>query len=101
MEKYHGEKLLVYNLSIQEYQQNLQVDTQNFCNGFTARNIGTDIVYVMGDPLAPNEFKAIGGNRGEIFSGRIDIRFAGGAGLIKNVLVTQKYYVNIPFINEL
>jgi hypothetical protein len=68
------------------------------CNGFTVRNVGTATVSVMGDALAANESKGIAGNRGEIFVGRIDIKFTGiGTRL---ALVTQKYYMNVPRNNE-
>jgi len=53
---------------------------------------------VQGDPLAANETKSIGGNRGEIYVGRIDLKFSGAGTTM--VLVTQKYYMNIPRENE-
>jgi hypothetical protein len=92
------EKLLQYNLSTQIYNQPEQVPTMDFCNGFTVRNIGTANVVVMGDQLAPNESKAISGNRGEVFVGRIDINFNGAGTTL--ALVTQKYYMNIAFEND-
>lgn len=86
------EKLLIYNISVEIYSANVEVPVLEFCNGFTVRNLGAASCIVMGDPLATGESKSIGGNRGEIFNGRIDIRFGAGVALC---LVTQKFYANI------
>lgn len=92
------EKLLQYNLSTQVYSVTQEVPVMENCNGFTVRNIGTSNVVIMGDTLAPQQTKAIGGNRGEIYVGRIDLKFTGaGTNLC---LITQKYYMNIPRVNE-
>lgn len=87
------EKLLIYNLSVEVYSANVEVPVLEFCNGWTVRNLGVASCTVMGDPLATGESKSIGGNRGEIFIGRIDIRFGAG---VANCVVTQKFYANIP-----
>lgn len=92
------EKLLQYNISTQQYAGAEDVPTMDFCNGFSVRNIGTSVCVVMGDALAPNESKSFGGNRGEIFVGRIDIKFTGAGNNL--ALVTQKYYMNVPRENE-
>jgi hypothetical protein len=92
------EKLLQYNLSVQVYNGAEAIPVMDFCNGFTVRNIGTSNLVVMGDQLAPNESKAIGGNRGEIYVGRIDLSFNGAGNNL--ALVTQKYYMNVPRDNE-
>lgn len=94
------EKLLQYNISTQVYNGSQDVPTMDFCNGFSVRNVGTNNVIVMGDTLAPNESKSFGGNRGEIFVGRIDIKFPPSAILTNLCLVTQKYYMNVPRENE-
>jgi hypothetical protein len=92
------EKLLQYNLSTQIYAVQCEVPVMENCNGFTVRNVGTANVIVMGDTLAPNESKSVGGNRGEIFVGRIDLKFSGAGTTL--ALITQKYYMNIPRNNE-
>jgi hypothetical protein len=92
------EKLLQYNLSTQVYSKTQEIPVQENCNGFTVRNIGTATVVIMGDELATNESKSIGGNRGEIFVGRIDLKFKGAGTML--CLVTQKYYMNVPRNNE-
>lgn len=92
------EKLLQYNLSVQIYGVNTDIPVMENCNGFTVRNIGTANVVIMGDTLAPNESKAVGGNRGEIYVGRLDLKFTGAGTTL--CLVTQKYYMNIPRNNQ-
>lgn len=92
------EKLLQYNLSTQIYSIQCEIPVMQNCNGFSVRNVGTANVVVMGDTLAPNESKSIGGNRGEIFVGRIDLKFTGAGTTL--ALVTQKYYMNVPRQNE-
>jgi hypothetical protein len=92
------EKLLQYNISVQVYNGTEDIPTMDFCNGFTVRNIGTSNLVVNGDQLAPNESKAIGGNRGEIFVGRIYITFNGAGNNL--ALITQKFYMNVPFEND-
>ncbi len=93
------EKLLQYNLSIQIYDKNVQIPTMEMCNGFTFRNLGTATATVMGDPLAPGEVKMIGGNRGEIYVGRMDLKFSATG--TRQLLVTQKFYMNVPRDNEI
>lgn len=92
------EKLLQYNLSVQIYGINCEIPVMENCNGFTVRNIGTATVVIMGDPLAAGEVKQVGGNRGEIYVGRLDLKFTGAG--TQMALVTQKYYMNIPRQNE-
>jgi hypothetical protein len=88
------EKLLQYNLSVQIYQVATDVPIMEGCNGFTIRNLGTATAVVMGDPLAAGEVKQVGGNRGEIYVGRLDLKFTGVG--TNAALVTQKYYMNVP-----
>jgi hypothetical protein len=88
------EKLLQYNISVQIYDGSTEIPVMDFCNGFTVRNIGTASLVVNGDVLAMNETKAVGGNRGEIYVGRIDLNFQGAG--TQMALVTQKYYMNVP-----
>lgn len=86
-----------YNVVSQQYSQNGNVPLDSHCNGWTAINIGTTVVEVNGIPLNPGtpgtnngESFTVGGNKGEIFNGRISLNFTGGTG---NVLIIQKYYV--------
>ena len=92
------EKLLQYNLSTQIYNVSCELPVMENCNGFTFRNTGTATCTVMGDPLAAGEVKQVGGNRGEIYVGRLDIKFSATG--TRSLVVTQKYYMNVPRINE-
>jgi hypothetical protein len=87
-----------YNVITNSYNQNQNVPLDGNCNGWTAINIGTTIVTVNGIPLHPGtpgtnngESFTIGGNAGEIFTGRISLTFATGTG---QVLIIQKFYFN-------
>lgn len=89
--------ILFYNLATMTYAQNTKVEVDRLCNGFTVVNTGATAMQVNGISLAPpvapallGEAAQFGGNAGEIFIGRIDISFTGGAG---RCVVTQKIYV--------
>lgn len=62
------------------------------CNGITFINTGTDNVDVMGYVLQPSYTLALNGNVGEMDVTNYTIKFAGGAGLIKALLVITKTY---------
>lgn len=87
------EEKLYFDSSVQTYSiaQNITLDLQ--CNGISVQNTGTSVALFDGDPLQPGASKAIGGNRLEIFVGRHNISFNSGVGLVDQVTVTQKYYV--------
>lgn len=72
-------------------------------NGVAVHNAGNTIVLFNEDPLQPGESKTFGGNWGEIFTGRIFIRFIlpTPAPAIPNNLayVTSKFYVPEPLGN--
>lgn len=92
------EKIFYYNTVPRNVQQAAQIKTERFCNGFTAINIGATVATVNGVPLNPPAAGEVlgdsyndGGNKGEIFIGRIDIAFASNVGA--NVLVIQKIYI--------
>jgi hypothetical protein len=90
------ETILFYNISTDTYQLNTSVTPDKNLNGFTVKNsapIGGNTVFINGDPLVPGESKTVGGNRGEIFRGRIDITFLVPALGVNSVVLTQKFYV--------
>jgi hypothetical protein len=63
------------------------------CNGWTVINQGTTNVTVNGTIiLAPNQFIAVGGNEGEVYTGFLRLTFANNAAAGNNALVIQKYY---------
>lgn len=91
------EKILPYTTSTVNCIQPGAVKVDRYCNGFTVINIGAVVATVNGVPLSPpaagetlGDSLNEGGNKGEIFTGRIDIQFAGAGG---QVLVIQKTYI--------
>ncbi len=91
------DRVLYYNTIINEYQRAASVVVDKFCNGVTVINIGTSVMRANQIPLNPGtpgtnngESWTFGGNRGEVYSGRIDISFTGNAG---SALVIQKVYI--------
>jgi hypothetical protein len=90
--------LIKYNTLYNNYKVNSLVIIDQFCNSWTAINLGTTAATVNGIPLNAGvpgtnngESFSIGGNISEIFMGRIDVGFpATGIG---NVLIIQKIYL--------
>ena len=94
------EKTLFYNIITTEYRSNAELQVDQYCNGITVVNIGTVAMDVNGIPLAPpvapmllGEAQGFGGNRNEIFLGRIDIKFVAAAGA--RCVVIQKVYIKV------
>jgi hypothetical protein len=95
------EKIIHYNIVPTQYEKNCQVTIDKQCNGFVAKNTGNTLLTIMGEALQPGQSKSIGGNRAELFIGRVDLFFT-GASLIpaqpvaKNAcVVTQKVYTDL------
>lgn len=95
------EQTLVYNIVPRAVLENTSIEIMPNCNSITIINIGTTQATVnyfiplnAGVPGTSNgESFTFGGNRLEIFNGRLDIAFPGtGAG---NVVVIQKIYINL------
>lgn len=91
------EKLLYYDIIPTTYRQNTSVVFREYCNGFEIVNTGATLATINGRPLYPGvvgsavgDSYTVGGNKGEIFKGRVDIAFPNGAG---EVIFTQKIYV--------
>jgi hypothetical protein len=92
-------KLFRYNISQgQVYTPGQIVQRVKNCNGFTAVNVGDDLVTVNGFPLYPGtpgtnigDSISFGGNAGEIYLGTIDVVFA-NVGVLPQVAISQKYY---------
>lgn len=96
-------RFLKYSTSNVLYNRAISVTVDKLCNGFSAKNAGTTIVLLNGEPLQPGadenlagETKSIGGNYGEVFVGRIDIAFAvpdpAPSEIINACYITQKTY---------
>ena len=91
------ERILFYNTSVVQYQSAASIVVDKYCNGVTVINTGTTVMRANQIPLNPGtpgtnngESWTFGGNRGEVYSGRIDISFTTGAG---SALVIQKIYI--------
>lgn len=96
LEKIEG--ILFFNFIYSTIILNSQVIIDELCNAYTIINLGTSICSVNGVPLNPgvpgtNNGESIsqGGNKGELFRGRIDIAFINAG--INNVMVIQKIYL--------
>lgn len=92
------ERTLIYDIVPSFYTANAHVQLDRYCNGVTVVNIGATNMTVNHVPLAPpvapallGEAQTFGGNRNELFRGRIDIGFTAGAG--SRCIVIQKIYV--------
>jgi hypothetical protein len=90
------EILLRYNFETNLYSKAIQVPIDERCNSITVMNLGTTNIIFQGDIITPGNFKAIGGNRMEIISGRVDLFFqvpVPPPAVVTNLAsVTQKYY---------
>lgn len=91
------EKILLYNCIATTVRNPQSLRVEKFCNGWDVVNTGTVVATVNGIPLNPpaagevlGDSASYGGNKGEIYVGRIDVAFAGAGG---QVIVTQKIYV--------
>jgi hypothetical protein len=91
------ERVLFYNITPVQYLRNASVVVDKLCNGATVINTGTTVMTANGIPLNPGvvgvrngESFTFGGNRGEVFAGRIDLAFVGGTG---SCFLIQKIYI--------
>jgi hypothetical protein len=94
------EEKYCYDILPGVYNQDGEVKTVDYCNGYTIRNLGDTIVMVSGTRVfpaliagQPGESVSIGGNIGEIFKGRLTVRFDALPGTNRLVEITQKYYI--------
>lgn len=93
------EKVLFFNISYQTTQVNRQLIPDEYSNGVMVINTGTTLALANGLPLNPGvagvrngESFLFGGNRAEIFRGRIEITFPNGAAAGNSVFIMQKIY---------
>lgn len=71
-----GSGLRRYNINkIHLSSGTTQVPIGNNVNGFTVKNAGNTILMFNQEPLQPGESQSIGGNEGEIYTGRVSIFF--------------------------
>lgn len=88
-----------YSIIGQQYQGNQDVEVDERCNGWTAINKGGKKCFVNGIPLEPppsvgmsGESFSIGGNIGEVYTGRIQIQ-TDPTDTTPLVIIIQKYYL--------
>lgn len=87
---------LCYDTSTQTYSNAQDVQWADLLNGFVIHNSGTNLLFFNNDPIPAGSSKSYGGNYGEVYKGRLSIRFQLAlppAGTINQVVITQKYYV--------
>jgi hypothetical protein len=97
-----GEGYLPYNTTTQEYTEQRSVNLDKLCNGVTVINKGNTIVMWNGLPLVPDESMTVGGNKGEVFVGRVDISFSlptpAPPTPVNSAWVIQKFYEEKNFV---
>lgn len=78
------------------------ITLDRWSNGLTIKNTGNSVLLFNQDPLQPGQSKAIGGNYGELLTGRYAVAFAPIAspppGYVQSNggIVTEKYYLPTP-----
>jgi|HubBroStandDraft_4_1064222.scaffolds.fasta_scaffold46812_2 hypothetical protein len=91
---------LYYDTNTEIISQPKKITLDLNCNGITVKNIGNSIVIVDGNPLLPLEALNIGGNKGEIYTGRHNISFQPNPAVvvpeIDLAVIVQKFYVAAP-----
>lgn len=90
---------LHFNFVGQEYSVNTEVSVDPACNAVTFINKGTMVARINGVPINPpldptlsGESITVGGNKGELFKGRLQIT-VGVGDPAPLVIVIQKYYI--------
>ena len=89
------EKFLHYDTNTWTTAVAKEFPPDEFCNGFIVFNqaVAPCIVLANGVAIPPGGSITFGGNRGEIFKGRLQIAFAGGG--VPACTIVQKFYVHI------
>jgi hypothetical protein len=87
------ETTLIYDFTVEVVESPTQYVVDDFCNSIVVRNTGAagTTVNFRGMILAVNESFTMGGNRGEILRGRIDINLAGAGA---QATITEKFYTD-------
>jgi hypothetical protein len=96
------EQLLYFDTSVLQYAVPAKINLDLLCNAIVVNNTGNIICLIDDEPLQPGDSKTIGGNRGEILTGRHEIGFTTvgmavvPSPIIQSAFVTQKFYINPP-----
>lgn len=89
--------LFKYREVEQNYGEQGRIIYPPYTNGYAVHNDGnTNIILNNADTIEPGGFKSVGGNFGEIYDGRIDIKFEiptpAPTTPANNAVFTFKYY---------
>lgn len=93
-----------YTTIVEFVDQNYKITVDGLCNGWTVVNRGNTNLIVNAELIPPGQAKAVGGNRDEIYVGRIDIQFStqGITPPFTNAAyVTQKVYIDKDVFDKL
>jgi hypothetical protein len=95
--KANPKMLLKYNTSVKKYSSAYNIQWDQYLNGFEVFNSGTTDLYLNNSLIPPGESKSIGGNYGEVYCGRLDIKFVTPSPAPPTVTnemeITQKFYI--------
>jgi hypothetical protein len=97
-----SDSLIYYDEFVQPVTTAKKIVRDENCNGYVVKNIGNTVCFINLDPLQPGEFRSMGGNRLEIYRGRIEIKFGAQVTDLadppsNSAIVTQKFYLfNTP-----
>ena len=91
-------KFLKFDQSTRIVQNPGAVALPEYMNGVTVKNSGTVNLYWDDDLIIPGDFKALGGNLGEIFAGDVTLKWIeqtpAPTPAIREATVTAKFYIN-------
>lgn len=90
-----------FNITVSNYTVSKIVDIEKDCSAWTATNIGDTTVQVNGIILFPSvtpltvlgDGVSIGGNKDEIYFGRLNVSFIQPIGAAPQVQIIQKFYI--------
>jgi len=94
-------EILPFNVQGAAYTTNQDILVEKNLNAFTVVNEGDGILFINGIELKPfppghpeltGEAVTIGGNLGEVYQGRIELRFTAGQVTPKAVVI-KKFYI--------
>lgn len=93
-------EFLKYNLSTTLETLSGFKEVVEKCNGFTVTNTGDTIVVVNDTILYPGtpgtflgDSRSFGGNKGELYVGKLKVSFVLPLGVLPQLEITQKFYV--------
>jgi hypothetical protein len=89
------EKILLWDTNTWSTDVAKEFPPDPYCNGFLVFNAGASILVANGIPIPVGGTVTFGGNRGEIFKGRLQVAFVPPG--VNNCIVVQKFYLASNF----